>query len=95
MANIIIPRCPEDVLRGYESLGKHRVSSGTHIDNLAATGKAVWLCPRCTNKFNFRAYDYQSKPGLPKVRGVCDGCRANGTHDLYVPISHKDGGVSS
>lgn len=91
MANIIIPRCPTDVLKGIESTGKHRITTGTYIDNLAACGKGVWLCPRCVGKFNKAAYDYIESPGLPKVRGVCDGCRANGTHAMLVPRKHKDG----
>lgn len=47
---------------------------GTHIDDLAATRKAIWLCPPHAGKFNFLAYRYQTSQRMPRVGGRCDAC---------------------
>ena len=49
---------------------------GGHIDDRAALRKAISLCDDCAPKFNRVAYEYTTKPNLPRVRGRCDGCTA-------------------
>lgn len=49
-------------------------TQGSHVDDLAALGKAVQLCPAHAGKFNAKAYRYEQKADLPIVRGWCDGC---------------------
>lgn len=49
-------------------------TAGSHIDDLAALGKAIWLCPTDARKFNFIRYEYAHKRDMPFVRGACDGC---------------------
>lgn len=78
-------------LAASESKGKKGITSGSYIGDLVALGKCVWLCWKCEKKFNAKACGYGKKPGLPRVRGFCDGCRANGTHKLFAPNAHHDG----
>lgn len=76
MAAILSAWTDERRLKAAEAPGRREGSlAGTHIDDLAATGKAVWLCwSGCQQKFNAESYGYVQKPGLPTVRGHCDGC---------------------
>lgn len=70
---------PEQWRRWSEATGRRpRITTGTHIDNLAATRKAVWLCwSGCQQKFDPKPYGYIEAPDAPTVRGRCDGCREN------------------
>ena len=88
---IALKRTSAELAACFEDKGKKGVTAGTHIDNLAALGKCIWLCLGCMHKFNAQSYGYSRKKSLPQVRGFCDGCRENGTHTLFAPVAHRDG----
>jgi len=48
-------------------------TTGGHIDDLAALGKAITLCPSDTKRFNRKAYEYEIERRY-LVRAWCDGC---------------------
>ena len=76
----------------FEDSGRRRGQlAGTHIDNLAAARKAIWLCDDCLPKFNAQAYGYIYKllgiNRLPFVRGRCDGCN-NHFSQMCMTVHH-------
>ena len=59
-------------------------TSGTHIDNLTALQKAIWLCWSCRHKFNERAHRYFYEKNM-RVVGRCDGCKEyRGESHLFI-----------
>lgn len=78
---------PRRLVEAGESKGRPaKRLPGAWIDDLAALGKTIALCPTCMPKFNARAYNYTHKPNLPFVADRCDGCKQfHPRNRLFVP----------
>lgn len=58
--------------------------AGSHLDDLAVLGKAIWLLPDEASRFNAEAYGYATHPRIPRVRGHSDASGVFGECVLFI-----------
>jgi hypothetical protein len=82
-ATILIPRkawTKPEILKSYEATGRKRAqTAGAHVAGmLSELKKAIWLCPDCHHKFDWKKHRYYNVWKFDKttVNANCDACKA-------------------
>jgi hypothetical protein len=81
MVVLLGTRTPDERLAMQEDRGRNYSGqlAGSFLDDLAALGKCLWLCPSCIPKFNAKQYRYTARKKVDGtyfiVRCNCDGCK--------------------
>lgn len=80
---ILVPRkvwTKPEVLKSYEAPGRKRGQlPGSYVAGVLAERKnAIWLCPDCNHKFDWKRHGYYPLWRFEKttVSGNCDACRS-------------------